>query len=104
MLLHYAIADVAWFVDDGDQLDNEAWHRGTTQYLPDGKAGLYPAALAEGAASLLPDGPRPAVVFHVRVGSDGISTLDGVERSLIRSRAKLAYETVQPAQLPSSFR
>jgi exoribonuclease R len=103
VLLHYAIADVAWFVDDGGSLDNEAWNRGTTQYLPDGKAGLYPAALAEGAASLLPDGPRPAVVFHVRVGSDGLSKLDGVERSLIRSRAKLAYETVQPAQLPDSF-
>ncbi len=103
VLLHYAIADVAWFVDDGGQLDNEAWQRGTTQYLPDGKAGLYPATLAEGSASLLPDGPRPAVVFHVRVGSDGLSKLDGVERSLIRSRAKLAYETVQPAQLPDAF-
>jgi exoribonuclease R len=103
VLLHYAIADVAWFVDDGSQLDGEAWQRGSTQYLPDGKAGLYPPVLAEGAASLLPDGPRPAVVFHVRVGGDGQSKLDGVERSLIRSRAKLAYETVRPAQLPEAF-
>ena len=84
-------------------LDNEAWQRGTTQYLPDGKAGLYPPVLAEGAASLLPDGPRPAVVFHVRVGSDGLAKLDGVERSLIHSRAKLAYETVQAGQLPDAF-
>ena len=103
VLLHYAIADVAWFVDDGGVLDQEAWHRGETQYLPDGKAGLYPASLAEGAASLLPDGPRPAIVFHVRVDTEGASKLDGVERSLIRSRAKLAYETVQPAQLPDAF-
>ena len=73
MLLHYAIADVAWFVDDGDAVDTEAWQRGVTQYLPDGKAGLYPPVLAEGAASLLPDGDRPAVVFHVRVGSDGLA-------------------------------
>ena len=103
MLLHYAIADVAWFVDDGDPLDTEAWQRGATQYLPDGKAGLYPPVLAEGAASLLPDGPRPAVVFHVRVDADGQSKLDGAERSLIRSTAKLAYETVKPAQLPNAF-
>lgn len=103
VLLHYAIADVAWFVDIDGQLDNEAWQRGTTQYLPDGKAGLYPPVLAEGAASLLPDGLRPAIVFHVRVGADGQSKLDGVERSLIHSRAKLAYETVQPAQLPAAF-
>ena len=103
LLLHYAIADVAWFVDDGDPLDNEAWHRGATQYLPDGKAGLYPPALAEGAASLLPDGVRPAVVFHVRVDDQGQSKLDGVERSTIRSRAKLAYETVKPTDLPGAF-
>ncbi|MGZ4739595.1 MAG: RNB domain-containing ribonuclease, partial [Ilumatobacteraceae bacterium] len=103
VLLHYAIADVAWFVGDGDPLDNEAWLRGTTQYLPDGNAGLYPPALSDGAASLLPDGPRPAIVFHVRVDSGGLSKLDGVERSLIHSRAKLAYETVQPAQLPDAF-
>lgn len=103
VLLHYAIADVAWFVDDGDSLDEEAWKRGTTLYLPDGKAGLYPPVLAEGAASLLPDGPRPAIVFHVRIGPDGQLKLDGAERSLIRSRAKLAYETVRPADLPDAF-
>src|SRR5687768_497230 len=39
LLLQYAIADVAWFVEDGDPIDREAWRRGTTQYLPDGKAG-----------------------------------------------------------------
>ncbi|RUW99180.1 RNB domain-containing ribonuclease, partial [Mesorhizobium sp. M8A.F.Ca.ET.023.01.1.1] len=42
LLLHYAIADVAWFVEDGDTVDLEAWTRGETLYLPDGKAGLYP--------------------------------------------------------------
>ena len=103
LLLHYAIADVAWFVSDGDPLDIEAWKRGTTTYLPDGKAGLYPPALSEGAASLLPDGPRPAVVFTVRVAPDGAVKLDGAERALIRSRAKLAYDTVRPDQLPAEF-
>ena len=54
LLLHYAIADVPWFVGDGDPIDLEAWNRGETMYLPDGKAGLYPPVLAESAASLLP--------------------------------------------------
>ena len=71
--------------------------------MPDGKASLYPQVLSEAAASLLPDGPRPAVVFHVRVGPDGQSKLDGAERSLILNRAKLAYETVRPADLPDDF-
>ncbi|HVR91942.1 MAG TPA: RNB domain-containing ribonuclease [Novosphingobium sp.] len=103
LLLRYAIADVAWFVDDGDSLDVEAWQRGMTTYLPDGKAGLYPAVLAEGAASLLPDGPRPAVVFAVRVAPDGAGKLEGAERALIRSRAKLAYDGVRDDQLPTGF-
>ena len=103
LLLRYAIADVAWFVDDGGPVDVEAWRRGTTLYLPDGKAALYPPALSEGAASLLPDGERPAVVFAVRVAPDGEATLDGAERAVIRSRAKLAYDSVSPDALPDGF-
>ena len=103
LLLHYAIADVAWFVAEGDPLDAEAWARGETLYLPDGKAGLYPPALAEGAASLLPEGPRPAVVLTTRVAPDGAVKLDRVERAIIRSRAKLAYETVRAEDLPADF-
>ncbi|ATY32130.1 RNB domain-containing ribonuclease [Sphingomonas psychrotolerans] len=103
MLLHYAIADVAWFVDDGDPIDLEAWRRGTTFYLPDGKAGLYPPVLSEGAASLLPTGPRPAVIFTVRVTPDGAVHLDGAERAVIRSAAKLAYDSVRDTDLPPGF-
>src|SRR4051812_48365241 len=36
LLLRYAIADVAWFVEDGGVIDTEAWRRGATLYLPDG--------------------------------------------------------------------
>lgn len=103
LLLRYAIADVAWFVDDGDPLDVEAWRRGATLYLPDGKARLYPPVLSEGSASLLPGGPRPAVLFTVRVAPDGSARLDDAERALVSSRAKLAYETVADAELPAQF-
>ena len=103
LLLHYAIADVAWFVADGDPLDKEAWRRGTTTYLPDGKAPLYPPVLSQGAASLLPDGPRPAVIFTVRVAPDGAVKLAGAERAVIRSRAKLAYAVVRDDDLPAGF-
>jgi len=103
LLLHYAIADVAWFVDDGGPIDAEGWKRGETLYLPDGKAPLYPPVLSQGAASLLPDGPRPAIVFTVRVAPDGAVKLDGTERAVIRSAAKLAYETVTDRDLPAGF-
>ncbi|TPK46928.1 RNB domain-containing ribonuclease [Mesorhizobium sp. B2-5-4] len=103
LLLHYAIADVAWFVEDGDAVDLEAWTRGETLYLPDGKAGLYPPVIAEGAASLLPDGPRPAVIFTVRIAQDGATKLDGAERAIIQSRAKLAYDSVKASDVPAGF-
>ncbi|MDB5677716.1 RNB domain-containing ribonuclease [Sphingomonas bacterium] len=103
LLLHYAIADVAWFVDDGGAIDTEAWTRGETLYLPDGKAPLYPPVLSQGAASLLPDGPRPAVVFTVRVAPNGAVKLDGAERAIVRNAAKLAYENVADDALPTQF-
>lgn len=103
LLLRYAIADVAWFVRAGDALDREAWRRGTTTYLPDGKAPLYPPVLSQGAASLLPDGDRPAVIFTTRVAPDGTVTLESAERAVIRSRAKLAYRTVRDEDLPTGF-
>ncbi|BAN01219.1 RNB domain-containing ribonuclease [Ilumatobacter coccineus] len=103
VVLHYAIADVGWFVRHGDPIDREAWRRGVTVYLPDGRAGLHPERIAEDAGSLLPGGPKPAVVFTVRVAGDGSVRLDGVERAMVRNRAKLAYSTVTPADLPDAF-
>ncbi|MGD9996550.1 MAG: RNB domain-containing ribonuclease [Ilumatobacteraceae bacterium] len=103
LVLRYAIADVGWFVEPADPLDVEAWRRGATVYLPDGRAPLYPATLSEGAASLLPGLPRPALVFVVRLDQHGVPRLDGVERSIVRSRAKLAYDSVRPTDLPAAM-
>ena len=103
LLLHYAIADVGWFVRPGGAIEREAWKRGMTQYLPGDRVPLYPPVLSERAASLLPDGPRPAVVFTVRVDRAGEVVLDGIERAFVHSRAKLGYETVRQADLPPAF-
>jgi exoribonuclease R len=103
LILHYAIADVGWFVADSSSIDAEAWTRGETIYMPDERISLYPPRLSEGAASLLPDGDHPAVLFSVRVSTDGGTSLDGVERAIVRSRAKLGYATVRPSDLPDGF-
>jgi exoribonuclease R len=103
LILRYAIADIGWFVAVGGPIDTEAWKRGETIYMPDGKISLYPPVLCEGAASLLPDGDKLAILFAVRVGSDGAASLDGVERAIVRSRAKLGYATVKPEDLPAGF-
>ena len=103
LILHYAIADVGSFVAPGDALDREAWLRGETIYLPDGKIRLYPATLSENAASLLPDADKPAVIFTVRVAPDGSVGLESAERAKIRSRAKLGYADVKASDLPQGF-
>ncbi|MGA9275859.1 RNB domain-containing ribonuclease, partial [Ilumatobacter sp.] len=103
VILHYAIADAGWFVRPGDPIDVEAWKRGVTVYLPDGRSGLHPDRIAEDAGSLLPGSPKPAIIFTVRVASDGSVELVGAERAMIRNRAKLAYSTVTPGDLPDAF-
>jgi len=100
LVLHYALADIGWFVPEGGAMEAEAWQRGLTLYLPDGKARLYPAALSEGAASLLPDGPRPAIVASVACARDGRVELRAMTRAVVRSRAKLAYDSVDIAAVP----
>jgi exoribonuclease R len=100
LVLHYALADIGWFVPAGGALEAEAWRRGVTLYLPDGKARLYPPALSEGAASLLPDGPRPAMVASVRCNGQGEVKLEGMVRAMVLSTAKLAYESVDLAAVP----
>jgi exoribonuclease R len=104
VVVHYAIADVAAFVVPGDAIDAEAWRRAVTVYAPDGSTPLYPRVISSGAASLLPDGPRPAVVLEVGVAPDATPTLRRVRRALVRSRAKLAYETTTPDDLPEPVR
>jgi exoribonuclease R len=59
--------------------------------------------LGEGAASLLPDGDRPAVIFTTRADAQGNVMLAGAERAIIRSRAKLAYDSVRASDLPPDF-
>jgi exoribonuclease R len=93
----YAIADVAGFVAPGGPLDVEANLRGQTVYLPDGKVPLHPPVLSEGAASLLPDQVRPAVLWTVDLDAAGEPSTVDVRRALVRSRAKLSYVETQAA-------
>jgi exoribonuclease R len=95
--LRYAIADVAAFVRPGGAVDAEAHRRAETAYSPDHRARLYPPVLSESAASLLPNEPRPAIVWRIDVNADGEPDEVVVSRALVTSRAKLAYRDVQAA-------
>ncbi len=93
--VRYAIADVAAFVAAGGPMDVEAHDRGETLYAPDENARLYPPAISEGAASLLPEQTRPAVVWTMDVDETGEGVDVHVRHALVRSRAKLDYVTSQ---------
>ena len=94
-VVHYAIADVAWFVAPDGAVDDEARLRGETLYFPDARVPLHPAVLSEGAASLLPGATRPAVLWRVGLDTKGNARHVDVTRALVRSRAQLDYEGVQ---------
>jgi len=94
-VVHYAIADVAAFVAPGDAVDEEAHRRGETLYGADSTVPLHPKVLSEGAASLLPDQERPALLWTIHVDEAGEGTDVHVERARVRSRARLDYQGVQ---------
>ena len=96
-VVHYAIADVAAFVSPGDPVDLASHERGETLYGADSKVPLHPTVLSEGAASLLPDEVRPALLWTIHVDDTGEGTDVHVERARVRSTAKLDYEGVQKA-------
>lgn len=91
----YAIADVASFVVPASVLDEELQERGETIYFPDARVPLHPTVLSEGAASLLPDQVRPAVLWEFELDHSGKVTTVDVRRARVRSRARLDYAGVQ---------
>jgi exoribonuclease R len=94
----YAIADVASFVVAGGALDREARARGVTLYQPDRRTPLYPDALGQGAASLLPGVDRPALLWEIDVDGEGTVVGDArMRRSMVRNRQALDYPGVQAA-------
>lgn len=94
-IVYYAIADVAAFVEPGGPVDLEANRRGETLYGADSKIPLHPTVLSEDAASLLPDQVRPALLWTLKLDASGEGVDATVERALVKSRAKLDYESVQ---------
>jgi exoribonuclease R len=93
--VHYAIADLGAVVAPGGVLDEEVRRRGQTIYLPDGSVPLHPPVLSEDAASLLPNGPRAAVLWTLDLDDTGELVDVVVERAIVRSRARLDYAGVQ---------
>ena len=96
-VVHYAIADVAAFVEPGGPIDLEAHRRGETLYGAGSRIPLHPPELSEGAASLLPDQACPALLWTLEVDAEGSLTKTHVERAKVRSRGRWSYVDAQAA-------
>jgi ribonuclease R len=90
-----AIADVAHYVTAGSPLDQSAWERGTSVYLPDRVVPMLPEVLSNGLCSLRPQEPRLALVCEMRVTAKGSVTRFSFSEAVIRSWQRLTYTRVQ---------
>jgi VacB/RNase II family 3'-5' exoribonuclease len=89
-----AIADVDALVDAGTPLDEHAAHNTTSVYTAARVFPMLPERLSTDLTSLNPREDRAAVILEYTVGPAG-EVLDGtVQRGLVHSHAKLAYDAV----------
>jgi ribonuclease R len=92
-----AIADVAHYVREGTTLDQEAFSRGVSVYLPDRAIPMLPPEISSTMASLVPDEDRLTMAVEVDLAPDGAVVGHRFVQGVIRSRARLDYAGVARA-------
>lgn len=93
-----AIADVAWYVRQGDALDRDAYLRGNSVYFPDRVVPMLPEELSNGWCSLKPNEDRPVLAAHMWIDANGNLLRHQIIRGMMRSIARLTYTQVQRAR------
>ena len=89
------IADASHFVRPGTALDEEAYERGNSCYLPRLVIPMLPEVLSNGICSLQEGVPRFAKSAWVRYDAGGRVRSQGVQNTLIKSRKRMTYLEAQ---------
>ena len=89
------IADVSHYVRAGQPLDDEAYARATSVYLPGKVLPMLPEHLSNGVCSLVPDEDRLTLSALIELNIDGDILDVKLAPSVIRSKARLTYDEVQ---------
>jgi len=89
-----AIADVDALVRKGTPLDTRAAQNTTSVYTAGGVFPMLPEKLSTNLSSLNPDEDRLSIVIEYVVNADGTLGASNITRSLVRNKAKLAYNSV----------
>lgn len=92
-----AIADVAFYVEEGSALDEAALERGNSVYFPDRVIPMLPERLSNGLCSLKPDEDRYCLAVHLWINAQGHMERYEFVRGLMRSRHRLTYSNAQDA-------
>ncbi len=94
-LLGVHIADVDHYVNKNKHIDKQALSRGTSIYLPDRVIPMLPSKLSENLCSLKPDENRLALTVMIKLDTHGNITEYEIFESLIKSKARLSYESAE---------
>jgi ribonuclease R len=97
IVITVAIADVAYYVRPGTELDREAERRGNSVYFPGRVVPMLPERISNELGSLREGEPRPAIAIRMRIDAKGQKRSHSVHRVMMRSAAKLSYEQAQAA-------
>jgi len=89
-----AIADVDAFVPQGSAIDRHASHNSVSVYTGVRTFPMLPEELSTDLTSLIPAHDRLTVVTEMLVAADGKVTSVKIYRAVVRSQAKLSYESV----------
>jgi len=95
IMLYVSIADVSYFVRPETPLDTEARRRGNSVYFPDMVIPMLPERLSNDLCSLNPDVDRLTFTCEVKMDHEGNPIDSKVYTSIIRSRARLTYASVE---------
>lgn len=89
------IADVSYYVEPGTPLDKEASARTCSVYLANQVVPMLPFNLSDDICSLVPGQDRLAMTVEMHLSPNGEVLEKEAFPSVIRSKARLTYETVQ---------
>jgi ribonuclease R len=88
------IADVSHFVPMRSKLDDEAYRRATSVYLPDKVIPMLPEIISNNLASLQPDRVRYTMTAVIEFDEEGVPIATDLHRGAIKSAHRFNYEEV----------
>jgi ribonuclease R len=93
--LFVSIGDVAFYVQAGTAIDQEAYSRATSVYFPDRAIPMLPEALSNGICSLNPNEDRLTKTVAMEINGKGEVVRSRFFNSVIRSSERMTYTAVR---------